>query len=792
MALVNAFGNPLDVVPANVQTEFRESFETYDTTIVWSQTTGSGDIVQLDGNAASCSYLVISKDPLTAGNETIVETRASFTGPFETAVGLHMSQRALGQETSMELVSTDTPLSPVADLALSSMGSNGSTLYINTVNPHNLSVGQRVGLYGITSDSRMNYPSLVVFAVINPTQIYCQAGPGGTIPALTVGPYNNQGFLYLRPALGYAQEGMSEIFENATATGGSCYVRADAGDVLPTGTVTGSHPITVGTTASVALASASYTYAFIPTTDYRFLLQPDKAQFFDVAVDSTAQPSARANRSSVVPNLAKTYKLRFRCTNNKGLTVPTAKIVSASKAGTTTATITTATPHGLTTGDYITTSGIRNGTDFVPNVVSQVVSTPTSTTFTTVMTATTPTVTSYGGFVARVNGGNVPTGFVGGTGGAVQTAALTSTELTLVTAGTTPVSIGDYVNVYGVRDATVGADLGVDGVYKVVNAVTTTITLIPIAGTTLPAPFTVTNCGGAIIKRTDTRISYARIFQYLRERVEVLNKSDQNSSLPVVITNTGYTVVVGSGSITPISSNVYTLQTSTNLASSATYTGSTLNAASSTTSTTQYNTQLVIGVSHTAGLTPGQLYLDVGTETSSTTPTVWYQALAVPIPSNANWQQFTVPMSTRYYRVRFVNGATAQTNFRLSTFLQYNGGGLSNALSFPINLQFPLSTTALAANGVFTGVTMDFGDTMNVYQTITAVAFADQASASNGLQIQISRDGTNWRVSQQTSVTASTLTTITAALVYRYARVVYTNGATLQGSFALDAQVDGQ
>jgi len=138
--------NPLPVSPINVQTEFRESFETYNTTTVWSETLGTGDIVQLDGNAVSCSYLVISKDPLTAGTETIVETRGAFTGPFETAIGLSMSQRALGQETAIELVSTDTPLPSVADLAISSMGSNGTTLYINTVNPHGLSPGQRIGL----------------------------------------------------------------------------------------------------------------------------------------------------------------------------------------------------------------------------------------------------------------------------------------------------------------------------------------------------------------------------------------------------------------------------------------------------------------------------------------------------------------------------------------------------------------------------------------------------------------------------------------------------------------------
>ena len=641
MALVNAFGNPLDVVPANVQTEFRESFETYDTTTVWSQTTGSGDIVQLDGNAASASYLVISKDPLTAGNETIVETRASFTGPFETAVGLHMSQRALGQETSMELVSTDTPLSPVADLAIAYIGSNGTTLYIGTTLPHNLSAGQRIGLYGITSDSRMNYPSLVVSAVISTTQVYATAGPGGTIPSLTVGPYNNQGFLYYRPSLGYAQEGVAEIFENATATQASLYIRADAGDALPSGTAAGNQSVTVGTTASVQVINAVNTYAFNPTTEYKLQLQADKSSFFDFPVDSTNQPTTRQNRTSVVPSLAKTYKLRFRCTNNKGLTVPTAKIVSASKAGTTTATITTATPHGLTTGDYITTSGIRNGTDFVPNVVSQVVSTPTSTTFTTVMTATTPTVTSYGGFVARVNGGNVPTGFVGGTGGAVQTAALTSTELTLVTAGTTPVSIGDYVNVYGVRDATVGADLGVDGVYKVVNAVTTTITLIPIAGTTLPAPFTVTNCGGAIIKRTDTRISYARIFQYLRERVEFLNKSDQNSSLPVIITNTGYSVAVTSASL---ASNLI-VNDITSAAITSTATSSAITPAAQSLSQ-EFN----VIVTATSGT--GQT-LDVVVQESDDSGTNWYDVYHFPrITAVGQYRSPLIPLTGN--RVRYV------------------------------------------------------------------------------------------------------------------------------------------
>ena len=228
------------------------------------------------------------------------------------------------------------------------------------------------------------------------------------------------------------------------------------------------------------------------------------------------------------------------------------------------------------------------------------------------------------------------------------------------------------------------------------------------------------------------------------------------------------------------------------MAANATFTGTSQNVAASTTSTTVYYTQIVIGVSHTAGLVPGQLYLDLGTETTSTAPTVWYQALAVPIPSNANWQQFSVPFSTRYYRLRFINGATAQTNFRISSYITYNGGALSNPYSFPTNLQYALSTTNLAISATFTSATLDFGDTMNVYQSINAIVFADQASAANGLQIQVSRDGTNWRVAAQVAVVASTYTTLNASLFLRYARIVYINGTVAQTSFALDAQVESQ
>jgi hypothetical protein len=395
------------------------------------------------------------------------------------------------------------------------------------------------------------------------------------------------------------------------------------------------------------------------------------------------------------------------------------------------------------------------------------------------------TATSAGGFVSRQQGS---LGIQGVQGTVALQASSTSTQLTLTGSGSWASVIGNYVNVYGLRNRSTGADLGFDGAYKVVDQVTNQLVLEPLTGTTLPAPIGPTSAGGAVITRTDARISFVRIYEYLRERVEVQPNGANAASVPVVVNGGALTV---NGSTVNIQvTNAYALQSNTNLAAGATFTGTAQNIAAATTSLNVYNTHLVIGVTHTAGLVPGQLYLDLGTETTSTTPTVWYQALAVAIPSNANWQQFSVPISTRYYRLRFINGATAQTNFRLTSYLTYNGGALSNPYSYPVNIQYQLSSTALAANGVFTGVTLDYGDTMNIYQDITALAFSDQPSAANGFKIQISRDGTNWRDAVSASVVANTLSVITVHLSYRYARVVYTNGATIQGSFNLDAHVD--
>lgn len=547
--------NPLPVsgavTPANITNKFREAFETLDTTTRWELSKASGDIVIVDGNAVSSSYLVVSLDPLAASTTTTLTTIPTFTFPLDIGIGAHMSQRTLGQEFAIELVSDETPLSTPADVAISSVSQATTTLSVTTATAHGLRPGMAIGIRDCL-DSRMNYSALVVATTPTPTTFTATAGPAGTIPSVTAGPFTS-GFVYQRSRLGFAPNGASMIFENATATNASFYVRSESGDVLPSGTLAGNHSVTIATTASVQAINAALTYAFQPTTEYRLSAQVDGVHFSDTGIDAVTAINHRVRRSQVVPDIAYDYKLRIRATNNKALTRPVAQIVSAVKTGTTTATITTATAHGLTTADLVNIYGIRDqAAASFPNLTTAtaVASVVDATTFTIVI-GTAATVTSYGGYVSRVNGGQVQQGAIAQ---AVQSSTVASGVVTLVgSAAWSGLLIGDLVNLVGCRDNSTGASLNSDGAYRVRDIQTTSLFLEPVAWAG-PSDYALTNCGGAIIRRTDLRVSFVRVLDYERQRVEIMPRpsGDILNAIPVQVNNSP-AVSVSSGTVTTVS-----------------------------------------------------------------------------------------------------------------------------------------------------------------------------------------------------------------------------------------------
>lgn len=533
MGTLVSFGAPAEA--KNIITKFREAFETYVPGERWTEVLASGDIIQVDGNTIGSSYLVISKDPLSGNGPSSIDTNSTFEMPAEWSVGASLSQRTLGQEFAIEFISDETPLPADPDVAISSISQATTTLSVTTLTPHGLKPGMRFGVRDC-NDSRMNYSALVVATAPTPTTLTATAGPGGTIPSVTAGPFAT-GSIYARPSMSRAPNGSSEIFENATATNASFYVRSASGDVLPSGTAVGNQSVTVGSTASVQPINSPAVYAFQPTTEFRENVFADGVQWTDVPVDSLAVSNNRVKRTQIVPDNTQRYKMKLKATNLPSFTRPVAQIVSVSKTGTTTATVTTDVPHGLTTADFVNTYGVRDTTNFANLTTATAVASIVNATTFTVVWGSAVTATSYGGYVSRVNGGQTQQG---ASAQVLQSASRTSNIVTIIgSAAWAGFLIGDYINLVGVRDIVSGASLGIDGSYRVRDIATTTAVLEPIGSTPTGTDIVSTNCGGGVIKRTDFRISYVRVFDFERLRVEALPRptGDESTTFPVRVQN---------------------------------------------------------------------------------------------------------------------------------------------------------------------------------------------------------------------------------------------------------------
>jgi hypothetical protein len=244
-------------------------------------------------------------------------------------------------------------------------------------------------------------------------------------------------------------------------------------------------------------------------------------------------------RTQVIPDYTVPQKMRIVARNNASLTRPIAKIVKAEKTGTTTATITTDVPHGLTTQDLVQAYGTRDQTNFANLATATAVASIVSPMQFTVVWGAAVTASTFGGTVARVNGGQLLQGLV--SNGNVQTIARTSNVVTLTTlTAVTGLLIGDYINVHAARNAIDGGDIGLDGPYRVRDIQTTTLALEPIGNAPIGGDVVSTNCGGVLIKRTDMRISSVRIAKFLAQRVEFNQRgvTDGLNALGTTIVNT--------------------------------------------------------------------------------------------------------------------------------------------------------------------------------------------------------------------------------------------------------------
>lgn len=94
------------------------------------------------------------------------------------------------------------------------------------------------------------------------------------------------------------------------------------------------------------------------------------------------------------------------------------------------------------------------------------------------------------------------------------------------------------------------------------------------------------------------------------------------------------------------------------------------------------------------------------------------------------------------------------------------------------------SSATLGIGGAFTGASEDVTE----FSDVRVYVFSDQASATDGLQIQQSSNGTNWDVADPYSIPAASGKVFSVGVSARFYRIVYTNGATAQAAFRLQTK----
>jgi hypothetical protein len=214
------------------------------------------------------------------------------------------------------------------------------------------------------------------------------------------------------------------------------------------------------------------------------------------------------------------------------------------------------------------------------------------------------------------------------------------------------------------------------------------------------------------------------------------------------------------------------VETSTNLAAGATYTGASRDTSSDVAVRPTIIRPMVM---HLAGQNHGTLILQ-----ESTDGTTWRETRRTPVPSDGSYYTFEWTLHLRYYRLLFINGATAQTGFYLHALRIQGDGGSIDARAM---LSFLLSTAALGASATFTSPTLDLGDN-HVWERARARVNLLTASSTATIRLESSHDGTVWAASAQGTATATTagLIVIERPITERYLRVVVVNGSTAQSS----------
>lgn len=511
----------------------------------WDVLQAPNDSISFEGNTSGASYIKISKSPFDENTETVLLSKFILTGQMKAALGMSLSQRIAQQRFSFEFVECDiqgnllNEVSAPAELNISSISQATTTLTVNTAVPHNLLPNDRILIYNVP-DSRMNYSEALVANVNSPTQFTVTNTVYAAIPSATISSQASGKIQKLDP-FSLNNNAFGVFWEGTSTSNAKIISRNEKKSFLA------SPDSAFGSNNTNATAGSSSPYCDSLNPSYLYDIKFKNEGFIvrTIPANSISGLGGTIKRTGSIPETSKFFKIRIKAYSAKALSRPIAKIAQASKSGSSTVTITTDVPHNLTTSSYVQIYGVRDQTNFAnlstPTPVASIIN---ATQF-TIPIGSSATATSYGGAVILVNGALNTSPLVQ----VIQSLARSNNLLTL-TANTTlsGIAIGETVSLYGISDTAGNPLPQYEGIYKVANVNSSTLTLYSEG-----ADFGLINCGGMIIKRTDFRLHSLRIVNYTKHIVDIEdgngNISDQSFALPVGIVNTPNVNVTGTPTV---------------------------------------------------------------------------------------------------------------------------------------------------------------------------------------------------------------------------------------------------
>ena len=417
-------------------------------------------------------------------------------------------------------------------------------------------------------DSRLNYQNACI-KYISPDrkQITFGFSDEAALPTLaiaTVTPTLGTAKLHFYNNMGGASDGFGLRFTGTTATSAAFVSVFGDGDAQASGTLFGDQRATIASSAPQYLNGIFGNVEIKATSRYRLEARPSEAAVLDKAIEGiSAVWAGRVARTAVKPSLQYPLRPRFRVYQPVGMSRPTDEITAISKAGTTTATVTHTGTRTYQVNEVVGIYGVRDITNF-PQATGTITAVLSATQFQLVL-GSAVTATSYGGSVCITNGGAAQPGIIGQNAQTVRQSP-SNTEWLEVIGNTTwsGLSIGDYINMHGVRDSG-GVDLAVCGAWEVAHLSTTTLLLKPITdilgvrvSPAMPALGTVAlNCGGSVILRTTLRIHDLMLEEWSENKVMIDGQgtSRADKSIPVSIVNASLAVSAAQGTAVALGTN---------------------------------------------------------------------------------------------------------------------------------------------------------------------------------------------------------------------------------------------